>query len=208
MQLRPIALAFCSVLAIGQVVADEPAKAPVNTPKIAAGLMVQQGGRMVMSPCRDRSYANVEDVSDGQKVVDALNQVGLAEGNRLYVELVGVLEGGAVRASGVNLAQVDGRCQRPGGGEESWRAVGDGWSLVASATHLRLSRAGQPELLLAANGKQDDQSAQIDAESPEHRLAVRLTHEICRDQASRTLYGWTAQVAVDGQLLRGCAWQR
>ncbi len=208
MQLRPIALAFCSLLAIGQAIAEEPAKAPDNTPKIAAGLMMQQGGKIVMAPCRDRSYANVVDVSDGQKVIETLNLVGLAEGKRLYVELIGVLEGGAVQASAVNLAQVDGRCQRPGGGEESWRAAGNGWSLVGSATHLRLNQMGQPDLLLAAKTQGNDKAAQIDAESPGHRVAVRLAHENCRDQASRTIYGWTAQVTVDGKLLQGCAWQR
>ena len=208
MQLRPIALAFCSLLAIGQAIAEEPAKAPDNTPKIAAGLMMQQGGKLVMAPCRDRSYAIVEDVSDGQKVIETLNLIGLGEGKHLYAELIGVLDGGNLRASDVNMARVAGRCQQSGGGEENWRAAGNGWSLVASATHLRLNRMGQPDLLLAAKTQGDDKAAQIDAESTGQKIGVRLKRELCRDQAANAVFGWAAQVTVDGKLLQGCAWQR
>ncbi|WP_412478152.1 hypothetical protein [Azonexus sp. IMCC34839] len=186
---------------------QQPEKAD-GRPKIAAGLMMQQGGKLVMAPCRDRSYAIVEDVSDGQKVVETLNLIGLAEGKHLYAELIGVLDGGSLRASDVNMARVAGRCQQPGGGEENWRAAGTGWSLVASATHLRLNRMGQPDLLLAAKTQGDDKAAQIDAESTGQKIGVHLKRERCRDQAANAVFGWTAQVTVDGKLLQGCAWQR
>ena len=39
----------------------------------------------------------------------ALDSIGLAAGSKLYVELMGVLDGGMLRVSGINLARSEGR---------------------------------------------------------------------------------------------------
>ena len=103
-----------------------------NTPKLASGLLMKQGDKLVFAPCRDRSYAMVEDISPERVVTRALNSVGLEAGKKLYVELMAVIEGGMIKASGLNLARTEGRCQQPGGNEESWRAAGNepGWLLA------------------------------------------------------------------------------
>ena len=59
---------------------------------MAYGQMVKQGDKLFFSPCRDRSYAFVEDVSADGSVLKILNSMGVESGKHLYVELLGVLE--------------------------------------------------------------------------------------------------------------------
>jgi len=37
---------------------------------------------------------------------------------------------------------------------------------------------------------------------------VRFDHKQCRDTMADAVYGWTATVTLNGQVLKGCAWQR
>jgi putative lipoprotein len=149
----------------------------------------------------------MEDVSPGRAVTQALNSIGLAAGKKLYVELMAVVEGGVLKASALNLAQVDGRCQLPGTPDEAWRAAGNepGWILAAGGERIVLKRHGQPDLTapyLAA--KQEGKAVVFAAE----HLSVRLENAICQDGTGTAVFGWTASVAADEQTLQGCAWQR
>src|SRR5512144_443969 len=92
----------------------EPTKPIDNTPKLAYGQMMKSGDKIVFAPCRDRSYVMFEDVSPDGAVTKALDSVGLAAGKKLYVELLAVVEGGAIKASALNQARTEGRCQLPG----------------------------------------------------------------------------------------------
>ena len=129
--------------------AQLPAAAAPAQPKIARGLLLLHEGRVFMAPCRDRSYVNVEDVSEAGAVLAALRDFGLAPGNNLYVELIGVQEGGLLRVSGLNFAHATARCLGEAANEEDWRALGlqageaDGGALHFSdqAAVLRLRRA-------------------------------------------------------------------
>jgi putative lipoprotein len=181
---------------------------PADTgPKFAYGLMLKQGDKILFSPCRDRSYAIMEDVSVGHAVTTALDSVGLSAGKKLYVELLAVVEEGVLKASGINMAQTDGRCQLPGTREEAWRAAGNepGWLLAAGGDRLTLKRPGQPDVNVPyAAFAGDEQRASFDAAG----LSVRLDHALCRDTMANAVFGWTASVTANGQALKGCAWQR
>lgn len=73
------------------------------------------GHKLVFAPCRDRSYATFEDVSNGQQVTKVLSLVGLDSGRKLYLEVLGILEDSLLKASEINMARSEGRCQLPGG---------------------------------------------------------------------------------------------
>ena len=95
-QISPaIAIVLSALLAAPALASEPPAKPADNSPKLAYGLMMKQGGKVLFSPCRDRSYALVEDVSNDGRVFKGLNMVGLNSGKRLYAELIGVVENGA-----------------------------------------------------------------------------------------------------------------
>lgn len=192
-----------TLLASGAQAEEAPAKA---TPaKFAYGLMLQAGDRVIFSPCRDSSYTTMLDVSPDRAVTQALNSIGLAAGKKLYVELMAVVEDGALKASALNLARPEGRCQLPGTPDEAWRAAGNepGWVLAAGGDKVILKRHGRPDLT-ASYG--DDKPAVFASD----KLSFWLENKICHDTMADAVFGWTATVTVtaDGQTLQGCAWQR
>ena len=197
----------------GVASAQTPPPVVDTTPKLAFGQMMKSGDRLVFAPCRDRSYATFEDVSNGQQVTKALNQVGLSAGKKLYVEVLGILENSLLKASDINMARSEGRCQLPGGQEEVWRASGNepGWALVASPANdmVMLKRMGKPDVSVPyAAFKTEAGVAQFEGSKDNQKLAVRFEHKQCRDTMADAVYGWTATVTLKGQVLRGCAWQR
>ncbi|WP_309292839.1 hypothetical protein [Azonexus sp.] len=193
--------------------APPAAPAPDNTPRLAYGFLMKHEEKLVFSPCRDRTYMLVEDVSADRQVGRGLEMAGLADGRKLYVELFGVVEGNntLLRASELNLALADGRCQKPGGSDEAWLASGNepGWALAAGGEKVTLQRQGAPEVNLPYRVfTRQGEVAQFSGEGPGARLDVRFERKLCRDSRGDTVFGWTATVQVDGQTLQGCAWQR
>lgn len=189
----------------------EEAKPVDATPRMAYGLMLKQGDKLVFSPCRDRSYAYVEDVSADGGVTKVLNSVGLDAGKRLYVELLAVLDGAQLKASSVNMARVEGRCQMPGGKEESWRAAGNdpAWALVAGGEYVQLQRYGKPEVVLPyTEFRTEGNLTRYDGARDNNKLSVRFEKTLCRDSAANGVFAWTATLDLNGQVLKGCAWAR
>jgi len=207
----PFALAAVVAALLALPALAEEAKPVDTTPKLANGLLMKQGGKLVFAPCRDRSYAIVDDASPGGAVTQALNSVGLEAGKKIYVELMGVVEGINLRAHSLNFARAEGRCQAPGGSEESWRAAGGepAWSLVAGGDKGILQRKGKADVTVPyAPFKSEGNVATYEAGQGAHRLALRFERGVCRDKAGDVLLGWTASVTANGETLKGCAWQR
>ena len=193
-------------------VAASEALPPPAAPKLAYGLLVKQGDKILFAPCRDRSYALVDDVSPNQVVTRGLREVGLDQGKKLYVELVGSVEGIALKASALNLARTEGRCQQPGGAEESWRAAGHapGWLFAAGNEQVTLKRQGQTQDLLwpAQDFQRNGDRVSFSAQAGEQRLELHFTQTLCRDPEAEAVFGWSATLLHNGETLRGCAWQR
>lgn len=213
-------LAVLTTILFASALHAEEAKPVDNTPKLAYGQMLKQGEKLVFSPCRDPSYAMMEDISQDRAVTGALNSVGLDAGKKLYVELIAVSEGGMIKASALNLARTEGRCQQPGGKEESWRAAGNepGWLLAVGNEVVVIKRPGKPDLRLPftplkTDGGVTPQSkpsggTRFDAAAEGNRLAVTFEKQLCHDTMADSVFGWTATVNLNGQTLKGCAWQR
>ena len=206
-----IAIVLSALLAAPALANEPPAKAADNSPKLAYGLMMKQGGKVLFSPCRDRSYALVEDVSNDGRVFKGLNMVGLNSGKRLYAELIGVVENGVLQASELNQARTEGRCQQPGEGDEAWRAGGNepAWGLHQHAGQTVLKRPGKPDLSFPnAVFKRESDTVTHEFVRDNQRLRLRFERGLCRDTMADTVFGWVAQVTLNGETLKGCAWQR
>lgn len=177
---------------MAQISAAAPAQ-----PKIARGLLLLHEGRVFMAPCRDRSYVNVEDVSEGGAVLAALRDFGLAPGYNLYVELMGVQEGGLLRVSGLNFAHATARCLGEAENEEDWRALGlqAEWAAAAGAGALRVERADASELRTTYDAVKDDKGTRsIEAEG----VALSFTPGLCRTADGKMLTGWRATLVPAG----------
>lgn len=196
----------------GMSISDLPASRPIDdTPRLAFGQMIRYGEKVYFSPCRDRSFVQFEDASRDGHVGKALDRLGLAAGKKLYVEVLGIREGDFLKASQLNFAQTDGRCQLPGGKEESWRAAGNApsWALAVGAEFVQLKRLGQPEVVVPAGEfKPEGGVANYTASKDGQRLALRFEQTLCYDSSANAVFGWAATVTVNGQALKGCAWQR
>lgn len=210
MNIRHSFSALAAILLATALHAEE-AKPVDTTPRMAYGLMLQQGDKLIFSPCRDRSYAYVEDVSADGSVTKILNSLGLNAGKRLYVELLGLLDGAQLKASSVNMARIEGRCQMPGGKAESWRAAGNdpAWALVAGGEYVQLQRYGKPEVVLPyTEFRTEGNLTRYDGAKDNNRLSVRFEKTLCRDTAANGVFAWTATLDLNGQVLKGCAWAR
>ena len=177
-------------------------------PKIGKGLMLAHEGRYFMSPCRDRSYLNVEDVSTEQAVIGALKDFGLAPGRNLYVELLAVQRGGLLEVSGINFVHTTARCLGDTEHAEIWRAVGlqSDWEAVAGGGTLLIHRAGEPESrVLYGEAERDGERHRIGGAG----TALEVEPGICRLEDGSTMTGWKASLRLrTGETLQGCAWER
>lgn len=190
--------------------AEEAAsKVPDSKPRLAYGLMMKQGEKLIFSPCRDRSYALVEDVSNDGAVLRGLRLVGLDQGKKLYVELLGVTDGVALKASALNLARTDGRCQQPGGTDEAWQAAGQDWALAAGGEQVLLKQDGQADLSFPYREfTRTGTQASYQGSTAGQELSLQLENTLCHDPAANTVLGWRLQITLNGKTREGCAWQR
>lgn len=182
-----------------------------TTPRLAYGFLMKHGEKLVFAPCRDRSYAQVEDVSADRQVTRGLDMAGVADGRKYYVELLGIVDGNTLRASELNLARAEGRCQKPGGSDEAWLASGNepGWALAAGGEKVTLQRQdGRSVSVPYRVFDRQGEVAQFAGESADGRLEVRFERQLCRDSRADAVSAWTATVRVDGQALQGCALAR
>lgn len=203
-------IAFAALLMTGGVHA-EVAKPQDTGPKLAYGLMLKQGEKIVFSPCRDQSYVQVEDVSSNQAVTKALNLVGLETGKKLYAELLGVVEADMLSVTDFNMAQTNGRCQLPGTKDEAWRAAGNepGWVLAAGGELVSLKRPGKPDVSAAyVPFKADGANLLFEGAGEAGKLAIRLDKTLCRDELAKAVFSYAATVTANGETFKGCAWKR
>lgn len=193
-------------------ISDLPAtRVADSTPRLAYGQMIHYGGKTVFSPCRDRSFTQFEDASRDGYIGKVLDQLGLSAGKKLYVEVLGIREGDALKATDLNFAQTDGRCQMPGGKAEVWRASGNepAWVLAFGAEFVQVKRSGLPEVVVpAAPLTLAPGLATFSASKDSQNLSLRFERKLCHDTMANVVFGWTARVTVNGETLNGCAWQR
>lgn len=80
------------------------------------------------------------------------------------------------------------------------------WSVKVRATGLTLARPDHPDVTTANPGVRADGDQGVwDGTAGERRLVLRLTPGDCSDGMSDRRYGYSAEVWIDGETLRGCA---
>lgn len=218
------------VVSVGQ--ADQVAPSLPELPPVQAkegvsrGLLMQYQGKMIFSPCRERTYVQLEDLSENQRVSESLKQFGLADNRPLYVEFVGLAERGTLKAKWLNFVGRQANCQATANLGEQWRALGSGWSLrVGSAgvgdgvsgVSARLDVDGKAPVehspvKVTLTGQDKAQRAELSLDgAAQPRVLWSFERQFCRLPNVDALFGWQA---VSGNstdsaqpVLQGCAWQ-
>ncbi|MFA7557135.1 MAG: hypothetical protein WCZ20_04965 [Hydrogenophaga sp.] len=180
--------------------ADEPER-------VAKGLMLFHEGRMIFSPCRERSYVEVQDASPDGVVTTALRGLGLAQDRPLYTEVYGEAVGGSLRMTGLNFAHVQARCGGAREGTGPWLAVGrdPAWSIVTTPDVLRLHVAGQAATESAFSEKRAPTVITLSTDAGSVQWELR--REPCYQLEDGFASGWSAKGRVGGKALSGCAWK-
>lgn len=199
-------LATLSCIALPYFASAEEAP---KTEQIARGLLMQHAGKMIFAPCRERTYAEINDTSPGQQIGNALTKLGLAEKKPLYVEFVGQLDGATLKVSAINFASTQARCQASTKFEEKWRGLGHGprWALRVGENLAKLEQEGQPDVTLS------DTELKIDGETARIEFKPGVAEQwtfrrgLCRGEDNTSLFGWQAELKRANGTLRGCAWQ-
>jgi putative lipoprotein len=180
----------------------------VEEEKLARGILLESSGKLVLAPCRDRSYVTVNDISREGWVTKALTGIGLGGSRKIYAELVGKIDNSVLAVSALNFAYPDGRCQAPGGKDETWQAAGDGWLLSLNDDSLSVRRGDGKAVAKAMSGAAPPVAAETtDWSRSGPGYAVRFQRQACRSKDG-AVFGWQATVEFEGQRLSGCAWQR
>ncbi|THF61000.1 hypothetical protein [Pseudothauera rhizosphaerae] len=200
------ALASAALLPLPAAGTAPPPDAPEN---IARGLMILHGGRMIFSPCRERSYVHVDDVSPNGEAASALRALGLTAERPLYAELFGTAEAGTLRMTGINFAHTDARCHAPRHTADTWHAMGGqpAWRLTATGDVLRVEREAQPDF----RAPFEEQAAGPVtvrlhlAGGTNGHWTLRRGH--CLDRENGLVSGWSVQGRLGGETLAGCAWK-
>ena len=199
-------LTICAFLS-SQFASADPAAPAAD--KIIRGLILQHAGKMLFSPCHERSYAEINDVSAQGQIAKTLQSFGLAEQKPLYVEFVGRLDKGVLHAASINFADLQARCQASAHFEEKWRAAGSqpAWSLSVGEQQMKLERDGQaPRLLDLASLQIAGERVRLESKDGTAE-DWQFTRELCTDNDKKHLFGWRATLKNNGQTLGGCAWQ-
>lgn len=207
------ALVLLNILVSFQAMAEETAPIANNIEKISRGLLMEYNGKKVFSPCRERTYVQIEDNSPNAIASEQLKALGLADGKPLYVEFFGKPENGKLVISWVNFAHTNARCQPSANLEEQWRAIGETprWLLRVSEKQMSLMQEGQTDYQHQAIEISAPAIGHIELTSTEKNNSDEqwiFEHQFCRSSDPSMLFGWKAEQRLGGKpSLKGCAWQ-
>lgn len=212
---RPLVFALLPLFAACQVYKEKPNDPSANQIRLQGELRLE-GGRMLFSPCLEqRTFVITNDSS-----TSIAREAGglLSEGpGPLFADVRGRLA--ASKQSGVDgqlaLSQVY-RVQREGNGCDDpnfkrtlLQASGQEpfWSVSVSGRGLVLNRPGQPPLALPYLEEQlPDSRLNLTSEANGERLELWVAPQRCTDSMSGTVQHLSAELRLNGEVMRGCAY--
>ena len=190
---------------------DQP---PARPTERLQGTVTQQDGGLQFSSCQGRHNLTLLDTGatglpdDAQALLDGSNQP-------LFADIRGSLisqgsDGGQLQLTRVYRLQAEG----PGCSENAFsrlllRATGHepGWSVTVTSGGLLLERPGQPVLALPYLEEQlPSGQTSFSTEANDQRLDLWVAPQRCQDSATGAVTHLTAELRLDGQTLRGCAY--
>ncbi len=193
---------------------------PALERRLFSGTLRRVLDRLELVPCGGGPVLTAVDVSPESSLSAALSDIGFDRVDGLYLEAFGRLREGTLWLERLNRAGTEMRCPDTKAPVPLWQASGNepGWLLSDAKGRLSLTRPGLPPLVLHESGlawrwregRADQASAQVRAESDSALVSGTLTPRLCRDTMADAVYGFR----FDGRLnherksleLKGCGW--
>lgn len=189
-------------------------EAPVRPTERLQGLITQENGDLRFNACQGKRNLNLIDNSQSGLLEDVQALTGGA-GTPVFADIRGRLtgegsEGGQLQLSRLYRLQTEG----PACGDSAFsqlilRASGHepGWSVEITSRGMLLKR---PNLLPLALPFLEEQlpggQTSFSSEANDQRLDLWVAPQRCLDSATGTVSHLTAELRLDGQTLRGCAY--
>ncbi|HSC84848.1 MAG TPA: hypothetical protein VLC30_14630 [Pseudomonas sp.] len=192
-----------------------PAEQPPVPSERLQGELSQQNGQLLLRPCGEQRQLKL--INDGSSdIVREAGQLFSDGPGPLFVDLSGRPDASGTAGSDGQLQVVEVyRIQREGPGCSDpnfkrlvLRASGHepDWSLNVTGRGLALFRPGQEPLALPYLEEQlPDGRFNISSEANGQRLDLWLAPQRCSDSMSGSVQHLSAELRLDGQILRGCA---
>lgn len=180
------------------------------------GELSRQGNGLVFTPCNEQRRFSIEDSGNTGLVRDAA-ELFKDGGKTLFADLGGSFSGstasgtdGTLDVSRVYRLQHEGHgCDDPNFKRTIVHAGGNepGWSVMVNAQGLLLERPGQPQQVLPYVVESlPDGSSSYSSEADGKKLELWVAPERCVNSMSGALSHLSAELRLNDEALRGCAW--
>lgn len=212
---RPICFALLPLLASCQVFTDKPTEPAIEQTRMQGELSLKNG-QLLFRPCQEQRQFSLKEGGAGLLSSDA-NSLFNDGHSTLYVDMRGQLQGsaeagvdGQFAPSQVYRVQAEGQgCTDINFARTLLRASGHApdWSIAVSRQGLILNRADQAPLALPYLEEQlPEGRLNLSSEANGQRLELWVAQQRCVDSMSGAVQHLSAELRLNGQVLRGCAY--
>lgn len=198
-----------------QMLAEKPQAASTAGQTRMQGELTAQGGQLLFKPCEETRRFAVND-SGNTGLLQEASALAATPGT-LFADVRGTL---SASQKGSNDGQFNvqrlyrvehssSACSDPNFKRLTLRASGHepDWSLKASGKGMVLERVGQPSLAVPYLEEQlPDGRFSLNTEANGQKVELWVAPQRCVDSATGSVQHLRAELRVDGQTLRGCAY--
>lgn len=212
---RPFCFALLPLLASCQVFTDKPAEPVIEQTRMQGELSLN-AGQLLFRPCQEQRQFILKEDSAAELSSDASTL--FADGHAtLYVDMRGQLQANAQKGvdgqfvpSQVYRVQAEGHgCTDINFARTLLRASGHepDWNVAVSNQGLILNRPGQePQALPYLEEQLPEGRLNLSSEANGQRLDLWVARQRCVDGMSGAVQHLSAELRLNGEVLRGCAY--
>jgi putative lipoprotein len=212
---RRFCFALLPLLASCQVYTDKPADPEMLQTRLQGELSLN-AGQLLFSPCQEQRQFILKDSGASGLSTDA-NTLFSSGHSKLYADMRGKLQANAQAGidgqfvpSQVYRVQAEGNsCNDINYARTLLRASGHepDWNIAVSNQGLILNRSGQePQALPYLEEQLPEGRMSLSSEANGQRLELWVAKQRCVDSMSGTVQHMSAELRINGEVLRGCAY--